>query len=552
MVTPVNIDVYETLLKESNFDPDKTKFLVDGFRNGFSLGYTGPENVKVNSPNLKFNVGNEVILWNKVMKEVKLGRYAGPYKKIPFESYIQSPIGLVPKDNGKDTRLIFHLSYPRNTKNGEKVSVNANTDPELCSVKYPDFMEAVKICLDTGKCCYTARSDFRSAFRNLGILRKHWKFLVMKARNPIDNQWYFFIDKALPFGSSVSCSHFQKFSDSVAHLVIYRTNKPLVNYLDDYLFIALLKAACNEQVRIFLDICSSINFPVAAEKTFYASTSTTFLGFLLDTIRQLVAVPLEKITKARNMLEFALQKPNRKITVLQLQRICGFLNFLSRAIYPGRAFTRRLYACVKHEMKPHHHVKLSAENRADMETWVKFLKHPSVYCRSFMDFAEITHADELNFYSDASLNPFLGMGARCYRSWMYQAWNADFVIKRSPSIEYLELFALTAAILTWVHRFRNRRIILFCDNQSVNAMVNHTTSKCKNCMVLIRLIVLHSLIHNVRIYCRYVESRKNVEADLLSRLRIQKFKEVTANQNMEDEPTPVPDSIWPIETIWKF
>ena len=30
----------------------------------------------------------------------------------------------------------------------------------------------------------------------------------------------------------------------------------------------------------------------------------------------------------------------RKITVLQLQKICGFLNFLGRAIIPGRAFTR--------------------------------------------------------------------------------------------------------------------------------------------------------------------------------------------------------------------
>ena len=47
------------------------------------------------------------------MKEVKLGRYAGPFPTIPYEEdFIQSPIGLVPKDQGCDTRLIFHLSYP--------------------------------------------------------------------------------------------------------------------------------------------------------------------------------------------------------------------------------------------------------------------------------------------------------------------------------------------------------------------------------------------------------------------------------------------------------
>ena len=35
------------------------------------------------------------------MKEVEAKHYAGPFKTIPFENFIQSPIGLVPKDNGK-------------------------------------------------------------------------------------------------------------------------------------------------------------------------------------------------------------------------------------------------------------------------------------------------------------------------------------------------------------------------------------------------------------------------------------------------------------------
>ena len=80
------------------------------------------------------------------MKEVKEKRYAGPFEQIPFDNYIQSPIGLVPKDGGKDTRLIFHLSYPRDGSS----SVNANTPTELCLVKYPDFNEAIKLCLKEG------------------------------------------------------------------------------------------------------------------------------------------------------------------------------------------------------------------------------------------------------------------------------------------------------------------------------------------------------------------------------------------------------------------
>ena len=85
------------LLIESEYDLEETEFLIDGFQHGLSIGYEGNPHVKLTAPNMKFRVGNKVLLWNKVMKEVKLKRFAGPFTKIPFnEGYIQSPIGLVP------------------------------------------------------------------------------------------------------------------------------------------------------------------------------------------------------------------------------------------------------------------------------------------------------------------------------------------------------------------------------------------------------------------------------------------------------------------------
>ena len=149
----------------------KTDYLVEGFTDGFTLGYQGSENVRITSPNLKFTIGSELELWNKVMKEVKALRYAGPFEKIPYDdNFIQSPIGLVPKDNGKNTRLIFHLSYPRD---GSNTSVNANTLKELCSVKYPDFSKAVVLCLQAGKGCFCSRSDWKTAFRHFPLKKKY-------------------------------------------------------------------------------------------------------------------------------------------------------------------------------------------------------------------------------------------------------------------------------------------------------------------------------------------------------------------------------------------
>ena len=84
---------------------------------GFCLEYQGPTDIQQRAPNLKLNgVGNPTVLWNKVMKEVKAKRYAGPFKEIPFKNFIQSPIGLVPKDNGKDVQLIFSLVIPEKSE----------------------------------------------------------------------------------------------------------------------------------------------------------------------------------------------------------------------------------------------------------------------------------------------------------------------------------------------------------------------------------------------------------------------------------------------------
>ena len=134
----------------------------------------------------------------------------------------------------------------------------------------------------------------------------------MKARNPIDKLWYYFVDKCMPFGSSISCAHFQSFSDAIAHVMRTKTGKDNVNYLDDFLFIALMRWYCNRQIEIFLGICRDIKFPVALEKTCWASQMTTFLGMLLDSAKQVVSIPKAKINKALTQIQAILQKRNAR------------------------------------------------------------------------------------------------------------------------------------------------------------------------------------------------------------------------------------------------
>ena len=129
-------------------------------------------------------------------------------------------------------------------------------------------------------------------------------------------------------------------------------------------------------------------------------------------------------------------------------------------------------------------------------------------------------------------------------------WDKEFIENCRPSINFLELYGVAVSVLLWAKRYQNKRIVLFCDNTSVVNMINNTSSSCKNCMVLLRIIVLQSLIYNVRIYARYVASKSNIVADLLSRNKMKLFNVIAKNMDLEPDRTPIPDEIWPIQKIW--
>ena len=95
--TPVDGQKLERLLIAANYDKTETQFLAEEFKKGFSIGYQGPTIRQNSARNIPFQpgVGDKYDMWNKLMKEVGEKRIAGPFKSVPFSSFIQSPIGLV-------------------------------------------------------------------------------------------------------------------------------------------------------------------------------------------------------------------------------------------------------------------------------------------------------------------------------------------------------------------------------------------------------------------------------------------------------------------------
>ena len=98
-----------------------------------------------------------------------------------------------------------------------------------------------------------------------------------------------------------------------------------------------------------------------------------------------------------------------------------------------------------------------------------------------------------------------------------------------------------------------RRICLHYNNQSVVAMINNSSSKCKNCMYLIRAITLKALECNTRVFATYINTKSNDLADALSRDQMHRFWQLVHSQNKEvkDFPEPIPSSLWPVEQYWQ-
>ena len=120
------------------------------------------------------------------MKEVSVG----PFCSLPFTNFQIYPIGVVPKKHSNECRTSFHLLHPKQSDD----SVNANIPKEVYSLQYVRIDDAIKTLTKLGKGLFMAKTDIRSAFRNVPVHSNDWELVGM--------QWngLFCFDKVLPFG----------------------------------------------------------------------------------------------------------------------------------------------------------------------------------------------------------------------------------------------------------------------------------------------------------------------------------------------------------------
>jgi hypothetical protein len=526
--TPVRLDALSSYLLNYP-DQSAADSLYIGFRDGFSLHFEGHlESHEAN--NLRSANQMPEIVREKIYKELRAGRLLGPFTSPPFKNFRISPLGLVPKKGQGEFRLIHHLSYPCGD------SINDHINPELCSVQYTRFDEAVLMVQRLGKGALLAKADIKSAFRLIPVAIEDFHLLGFK----FDGLYYF--DKALPFGCSISCATFERFARFLEWVV--RSScyyGELEHYLDDFLFGGECNTDhCSRIMSCFFEKCTELGIPIAEDKTEGPVTVLVFLGLELDSELMQVRIPLDKVKQTIDQI-IDLLKHLRSVTLKELQSLIGSLNFLCRAVKPGRPFCRRLINATCGVKSPHHHIRLNTGMRLDLKMWLVFLNEFNGVS-VFNEPAFITNADALLF-TDSSAAKGNGFGAFFQGSWICKPWPKEWHDRGyTKDITLLEYFPILVAIYVWGDRLRNKKVLFYCDNKSVVQVINTQTSKSADLMSLVRALTLKCLKLNLVLKAEHIPGTENNIADSLSRLQMDRFRSLASDADLN--PAPFPDHLW--------
>lgn len=518
ITTPIDSEALAKYLE--GYDPELAQFLVAGFSLGFRIPYQGERNFRL-SNNLPSFEKNKSVGLQKISQELCTGRIAGPFSSPPFTNLQVSPLGIVPKKNPGEFRMIHHLSYPKGS------SINDHIPAQYCSVQYQSIDHAIAAIKQIGVGALLSKSDLENAYKQVPIHPDDFELLGFQ----IEGSFYF--DKTLPFGLSYSCQLFEKFSSALQWILESKFKvSHCVHVLDDFLFIGQPNTKeCYDALLSFYTLATDINLPIKSEKTVLPTTTITFLGLELDSVKFEVRLPEDKLVDMRRKI--CTFKKKRSATLQELQSLIGLLNFACAVVPPGRTFLRRIIDLTIGLSKPYHHRRLNKESRADLQAWSIFLEN---FNGRALFHSGITHTSQsLHLYTDASNS---GYGGVFGHQWFYGPFDASWL---NFHISVREFLPIVLAIEMWGPTVTNTSVTFHSDNIAVVHVINKNTSKDSNLMSLMRRLMIASLRYNIHFRAEHVPGLLNTAADLLSRLQIQQFKD--QYPKMDRRPTVVPPEL---------
>ena len=270
--------------------PDRAlaDYLRRGFGSGFRISFAGSL-LRSSRRNMASVARNPQVVDSFIEEECRAGRMVSSVD--PAGIHI-SPMGLVPKSNRPGQfRLVVDLSSPAGG------SVNDGIDSDLCSLSYTSVSHAVRLVQACGVGALMAKLDLKSAYRMVPVHQDDHHLLGIQWRGVV------YYDKALPFGLRSAPKIFTAVADALAWAMTLRGITYLLHYLDDFFFCSPPGSpACQQALQIAIPLCSELGFPTAPEKTFGPATIITFLGIEIDSVRQELRLPQDKLVRLQALM----------------------------------------------------------------------------------------------------------------------------------------------------------------------------------------------------------------------------------------------------------
>ena len=419
-------------------------------------------------------------------------------------------LGAVPKPNGS-VRHITDCSMPR------KTSVNNFMKSTFTTFTFNTIDDVIK---DIQPGSFMATVDLQDAYRSVPIYngdRKHFGLSWDFGSGPT-----YLTDNFLCFGSRCSAFIFNRLTDSVTRFM-RRQGYCCYNYLDDFIIIeSSFASACAAQ-NLLIRTLRNLGFYISWKKLISPTQKCRFLGIDIDSVKQKLILPEEKLEKLHRELRFWSGK--RTATKFQLQHLCGVLNFCCKIVRGGRVYMFHMIRLLK-LFNDQRRISLPKSFHDDIAWWKSF----SRVFNGCADFFNPEHS-YTELYTDACL---YGMSGIC-NSDFYQAkilpcddedvccytlsanaYAAYIPKEHVANINVLELVAVLIALARWNHSMSNCRIIAYCDNLQV--CYNLAKDKSKNPLSnkILRSIFWMCVRNNMYISPVYLPSVLNVDADYLS------------------------------------
>ena len=315
---------------------------------------------------------------------------------------------------------------------------------------------------------------------------------------------------------------FNRLTDAVAR---YMKLKGYVcyNYLDDFIVIGKTYGETCTAKNFLIATLRKLGFSMSWKRLISPTQRCRYLGIDIDSVNKQLILPPEKMDKLHAELKFWYNK--KTSTKLQMQRLCGVLNFCCKIVRGGRVYMFNMIKLLK-LFNNRRRIELPPSFHEDLDWWLCFAKR----FNGAADFFD-PGINSVEIYTNACLYGLAAICGNDFYQAIIRASDDEFIdcyplsnytyavnipVDHVANINVLEIIAVWLALVRWKEQLRNCRVLCYCDNLQVcfnlakDKTVNPLSNQC------LRNIFWLCVDHNIYISPVYIPSKHNIDADYLS------------------------------------